>query len=578
MQSEYAAILLSPLLKGEERQELDRENRVERTDIVIVGSGAGASPLALDLSVAGFDVLVLEKGPCYSRNQYQPDELLGGRELSLFTPLLVDEPHIVVYGDGVSERTSFGWIACCVGGGTSHMGACLYRFHPIDFEMQSRFGMHGCIADWPYRYQDLEQYYRRAEEEVGVSGLAGVNPFEGYRSSPFPMPPLITHALAPLLDTACKQLELHPFPTPRAINSQPYGGRPACVYKCTFCSGFGCPIGARGSTQETVLSKAEKTGRCHVRANSMVREITVRQSGHADGCIYIDERGAEHRVVAGIVCVCCSAVESARLLLLSRSRLFPDGLANDSGLVGRNLQFHGFSAGKASFDRHLYSGSESGAYSFFLGRSLMDYYLLPSEVSEFPKGGILRFDVVRPAPIGAAQLLAAEGGGTFLWGERLKHRLKEYFRETVQVEFEVFHDFIPTEQCFVELDSRITDRWGLPVARIHISESDHQKMVGQWLVDRGLDILRAMGGAEVHATAVGSTAQYLIHGTCRAGRDHRNSVLNEFCQAYDVPNLFVVDGSFMPTSGGAPSTLTILANSFRTADYIIQGARTGGIC
>jgi choline dehydrogenase-like flavoprotein len=548
-------------------------------DAVIVGSGAGGGPLALRLSQAGFEVLLLEKGPRYKRGDYRHDEVFMATHPGFFVPLVDEEPHVLVDHTTPGEEpelTTLGWIACCVGGGTAHMGGSLYRFHPDDFRLRSRFGAFESIADWPYSYDDLEPYYSRAEWEIGVSGRSSANPCEGFRSKSYPMPPLKSHPLASYFDTACEQLGLNAFPTPRAINSQSYGGRPACAY-CDFCAGYGCPVGARGSTQEALLPRAEQTGNCEIVPRAMVREITVGLDGRVTGCIYLDESGIEHEVRARIVCVCCSAVESARLLLMSKSPRFPDGLANGFGLVGRNLQFHTGSVGRAQFRYYHHPDKPLQDRNHFLGRSVMDYYFLPLGVSALSKGGLLRFDMERTFPVGTAQTIARRGTDGLLWGEPLKRRLWEHFHEYREVKFEVFQDFIPNEQTFVELDPNTTDRWGLPVARIHLGEPDHHRLAGEWLQDRGLEILGAMGADALIAGGAGYTNGVMANGTCRAGKDPTTSVLNEFCQAHEVPNLFVVDGSFMPTSGGAPSTLTIIANSFRVADYIIDNARTGGL-
>ena len=543
-------------------------------DVLIIGSGAGAAPLALRLSQAGFDVLVLEKGPRYERYDYRHDEVLAATRPSFFVPSLDEDPHVLVDAAGGKppELSALGWIASCVGGGTAHMGAAFYRFHPDDFRLRSRFGEFESVADWPYTYAEIEPYYAQAEWEIGVSGAAGANPFEGARSRGYPMPPLESHPLASWFEERCGHLGRHAFPTPRAINSIPYGGRPACAY-CQFCAGYGCPIGARGSTQEALLPRAEQTGRCEVRANAMVRRITVGRDGHATGCTYLDRSGAEHEVRAKLVCVCCSAVESARLLLMSTSPLFPSGLANGNGLVGRHLQFHAGSFGRGRFwyDRHPELPLRQPR-RFLLG-SVMDDYFLPSDVPTWPKGGIHRFGVERTYPIGTAHRLAFRSSNDVIWGEALKKRLRERFHEYVEVGFEVFQDFVPNEGTFVELDPDVKDKWGLPVARIHLSESDHHRTAGQWLVNRGLEILDSMGADGLESDGAGALNHVMAHGTCRAGAAPDASVVNGFCRAHEVPNLFVVDGSFMPTSGGAPSTLTIIANSFRTADFIIARAR-----
>lgn len=541
-------------------------------DVLIIGSGAGGGPLAFVLARAGLKVLVLEKGPRYTDEEYKHDELASR---GLFVPKLSEDPHTVLHrGKAKAERTQLGWIASCVGGGTVHMGAYLYRFHTDDFRMYSRFGDYEELADWPYTYEELEPYYVRAEWETGVAGLAGSNPYEGPRSRPYPMPPVDSHPLAEYLDRACAQLGLCSFPTPRGINSRAYQGRATCAY-CDYCAGYGCPTGARGSSQVALLARAQRTGNCEIRALAMVREVTVGRDGKATGCIYVDEAGEEHDVRAKIVCVCCSAIESARLLLLSKSPRFPDGLANGNGLVGRHLQFHGVSLGQARFRYNRHNDKPLRHQHPFLGRSVMDHYYLPKGVSDLPKGGVLRFGIPSPSPIAVAKTFAHNGGAT-AWGHELKRRIREYFYDYRTLEFEVFHDFIPNARTFVELDPEVRDKWGLPVARIHLERTEHQIVAGRWMIDRGLEVLEEMGADELLPGHAGSTAMFLVHGTCRAGRDPETSVLNEHCRTHEVPNLFVVDGSFMPTSGGAAPTLTILANSFRVADHIVARSVAGG--
>jgi choline dehydrogenase-like flavoprotein len=537
-------------------------------DAVIVGSGAGGGPLALALSRAGLDVLVLEKGPRFRPEDYPANEVANQRH-HFFLPYLDGEPHTVVTPKTTRPvRTELGWIATCVGGGTVHMGAYLYRFHPDDFRMRSRFGPVEELADWPFGYDELEPYYALAEREVGVSGLAGVNPFEGPRSGPYPLPPLDSHPVTPWLEEACRRRGLHPFPTPRSINSRPYQGRPACVY-CNTCAGYGCRVDAKGSAASALLPRAEATGRCEVRPECMVKEITVDRRGRASGCIYLDRDGHEHEVPARLVFVCASAVESARLLLLSRSPRFPDGLANGSGRVGRHLQFHGVTMGQGRLRIGDHPELPLAAWHPFLGVSAMDHYFLPEGVSEIAKGGLLRFDMETAAPLAAADGLAT-GSEPVLWGMELKRRLREHFREHRTVGFEAFHDFLPNDRTFVELDPEVKDRWGLPVARIHLDVPEHHRVAGSWLLDRGFEILDDLGAVDLRASSVGGTSAYLVHGTCRMGTDPRTSVLDRHCRAHEVPNLYIVDGSFMPTSGGAAPTLTILANSFRVADHVLS--------
>ena len=545
---------------------------MSRHDVLILGSGAGGGPLALTLARAGLDVLVVEKGKRHARQDYSHDEVEVLRR-SFFTPKLAEEPHTVVTRKSTEPQlTNLGWIATCVGGGTVHMGGYLYRFHPDDFRMRSRFGDFEDLADWPYEYDELEPYYCRAEHEVGVAGVGGATPFEGPRSRPYPLPPLDAHPVAESLEAVCRAKGLSPFPTPRSINSRPYQGRPVCEY-CDRCASFGCPVGAKGSSQEALIDRAEATGNCTILPEAMVREVTVGVDGRATGCVYLDTEGAEHRVEAKIVCVCCSAIESARLLLLSKSSRFPAGLANGNGRVGRHLQFHSVSLGVGRFHRDRHPDKALDDPHPFLGRSVMDHYFLPEGISPLAKGGVLRFSMGGSYPIDDAQF-AASRGSEILWGMALKERIRQ-IKDYRTIHFEVFHDYIPNRHTLVELDDTVKDKWGLPVARIHLDPHEHHKVAGHWLTQRAFEILRDLGADELAASQVGGTSAYLVHGTCRAGVDPATSVLDPYCQTHEVPNLFVVDGSFMPTSGGASPTLTILANSFRTADHILARHRAG---
>ena len=542
-------------------------------DVVIIGSGAGGGSLALALAEAGLDVLVLEKGKAYRREDYRYDEVAISRR-DFFLPPLDREPHTLLPpGAERSVPTYLGWTGSCVGGGTVRMGAFLYRFHPDDFRLRSRFGEVEEVADWPFSYDALEPYYSRAETLLGVSGDVASYPFEGPRSAPLPLPPLDAHPLAEYLEAACERLGWHAFPTPRGIASRPYRGRPACSY-CGFCADYGCRTGAKGSAQETLIADAVRTGHCEVRPETMVRRITVDAQGQAAGCLSVDRDGREERIRARVVCVCCSAVESARLLLLSTSSQFPDGLANGNGRVGRHLQLHAFSNGRGVFEYGRHPELPLRHTQPFLGRSVMDHYFLPPGISEFPKGGILRFGFPAMGPI-ARSIRLAEEGGSPLWGESLRQRLHEYFHDLRMIDFEVFQDFVPNEQTRIDLDPDVRDCWGLPVARLHLDEPSHHRDAGRWLVDRGLEVLDAMGADTLEAEEIGATAAYLVHGTCRAGHDPETSVLDPFCRSHQVPNLFVVDGSFMPTSGGAPPTLTIVANGLRVADHLLALGRRG---
>ena len=540
-------------------------------DVLIIGSGAGGGPLALSLSRAGMDVLVLEKGPHHRLEDYRGDEMEVSRH-GFFVPPISQDPHMVVTPKTRKAVPSqLGWIAVCVGGGTVHMGGFLYRFHPDDFRMQSRFGAYEELADWPYDYNELEPWYSLAEWEIGVSGQGGANPFEGRRSREYPMPPLEQHPFAQRLESAMRRRGMNPFPTPRSVNSIPYQNRPACEYR-QACAGYGCPVGAKGGFDVSMIARAMQTGNCELRAECMVQEILIDKQGHATGCVYLDREGNRHKVEARIVCVCCSAVESARLLLLSQSSRFPDGLANNAGQVGKHLQFHAVTMGWAGFSHQNHPHLNQASSNPFLGLSAMDHYFLPEGVSDIAKGGLLRFDMQPRLPLAQAALLMRRQAAP-LWGQALKNGLRYQMNHEQGVSFEFFHDFIPNSRTFVSLDPEATDRWGLPAARISLDLPAHHRKAGQWLSQRAFEVLKDLGAEAMMPTDIGNTSTYLVHGTCRAGQNPETSVLNSYCQTHEVPNLFVVDGSFMPTSGGASPTLTIAANSFRTAAHILDRAK-----
>ncbi|MEO1085955.1 MAG: GMC family oxidoreductase, partial [Acidobacteriota bacterium] len=440
-------------------------------EVLIIGSGAGGGPLALTLAEAGVDVLMLEKGPRHRRADYRHDEVAVMRR-GFFAPPVDRDPHTVVTRQTPEpQRTQLGWIASCVGGGTAHMGAYLYRFHPDDFRMRRRFGDYLGIADWPFDYDELEPFYCRAEREVGLSGDADANPFEGPRSAPYPLPPLDAHGFAGLLEAGLKRRGWTPFPTPRAVASRPYLGRPACTY-CDVCSGYGCPVGARGTTQEALIPRAEATGRCRVLPETMATAVTTDADGRADGCRFIGPGGEAGRVRARYVCVCASAVESARLLLLSSGPGHPRGLGNSSGLVGKHLQFHAATMGEAAIPKTKLPQAVADDPHPFLGRSAMDHYFLPDGVSDLAKGGLLRFFLAPRRPLMTAERLAF-GRRPLLWGRELGAAVDLEIRDFLRVGFEVFHDFIPNAGTFVELDADVRDAWGLPVARIHLDMPEH---------------------------------------------------------------------------------------------------------
>ncbi|HEY1906088.1 MAG TPA: GMC family oxidoreductase [Myxococcaceae bacterium] len=551
---------------------------LSEVDVVVVGSGAGGAPMALQLARAGMKVVVLEKGPRYELGDFTHDEIAVARR-NFFMPLPWDEPHLWrTTQNGKYLRTNNAWTANCVGGGTVHMSGFFYRLKPVDFRFKSMLGAPAgsTVVDWPISYQDMLPYYEQAEEEIGVSGVVTNHPWAEPRRKPYPLPPLDEHPIAKEIDRAGKKIGVHPYPTARGITSRPYRGRAGCIY-CVFCGSYGCESGAKSSTYAALIPLALDTGRVELRPRCMARSVEVGPDGRAKSVVYIDEKGELHEQPARLVVVSCTAVESARLLLNSRSARWPNGLANDSGLVGKNLIFSGFGRSRASFriSKRKQSWPWLDDPAPFVQRSLSDYYVLPASTKlGSRKGGAMGFTWEHPAPIGQAIVLANGGNGAF--GKALKDRFR-VFRDSKVLQFETYAEWLPTPGTQVTVQDSVLDRYGLPVAAITIDRHPADVAVTKYLIDRGEELLKAMEPDAVWRVTEAGETTILQHGTCRFGKDPAASVLDPDCRAHTVPNLYVVDGSFMPTGGGNPNTLTIMANSYRVADRLVQRAKSGKI-
>jgi choline dehydrogenase-like flavoprotein len=548
----------------------------EEVDVCIVGSGAGGGPLALELARAGARVVVLEKGPWYRKEEFDHDEIANMRG-DRWVPPVADEPHVLrLAGHAKPQKVSQGWIASCVGGGTAHWSGFVHRMHPDDFRMKSRYGSvaDAALADWPISYEDLAPYYDKVEREIGVSGAAEEHPSAPPRSGPYPLPPLRANPLAELVDQGARRLGLHAFETPRAILSRPYDGRPACIY-CDFCGGYGCEVDAKSSTLAALIPRALATGRCELRPRCMAFEVTAGRDGRADAVRYFDAAGEVHEQRARFICISATAIESARLLLNSKSTRFPNGLANGSGLVGKNLTFSTLARGYGEFEvARLPPALQSHHPVHFLQRSIQDFYFIPERRGAYDKGGTLNFLLPHRNPIATAQRLSRRGRPA-LWGAELNRALLRYYEDVRELECEIFGEFLPNPDTYVSVDGEVKDRWQIPSATIHLRNHPADVLNSRILLDKALELFRAAGASNTIGDAAGETTFVLQHGTCRFGHDPATSVLDPFCRTHELGNLFVVDGSFMPTSGGVPSTLTIMANAFRVADHLVQRLRAG---
>src|SRR5437867_3125644 len=394
-------------------------------DFVIIGAGAAGGIIAKELSAAGFRIVVLEQGPYMKEQDFEHDELKYMRQRAI-TNDYKRQPNTFRATEKETAKLQPAIIyGRQVGGGTVHFTANYWRFHEIDFIERSRWGsISGSgFADWPITYAELEPYYTKAEWDLGISGLAGANPFDPPRSKPYPLPPMPIKSSGVLLDRAARKLGCHPYPAPLAILSQPYKGRAACAH-CGFCIYFGCEWSAKSSTLAAVIPAAEKTGRCEIRANSYVRRISTNKAGRVDGVIYFDRQKKEHFQRAKAVVVCCNGAETPRLLLMSKSNLFPQGLANSSGLVGKYFMIDIGSFCQGTFEQPLndYKGVRAT-------RVVQDFYDSDPKRGFFGGGGIdARFNFY---PISFA--LYGLPPDAPRWGEEFKRTLIENFNRSMTV-------------------------------------------------------------------------------------------------------------------------------------------------
>ncbi len=550
-------------------------------DVCIVGSGAGGGPVAATLANAGYSVVVLEKGPWFTEKDFFKDDLACCLR-NAYLPDLREEPHVVASEDDAggwrsqsTHKSSWNfWNGNCVGGSTNFMSGFFHRLKPVDFRLLSTFGpIDGAhVVDWPISYEQLEPYYDLVEQEVGVSGKVVEHPHAEPRSRrDFPYPPILEHPIAKAIDEACDQMGLHPIPTPRAILPYPALNRNGCSYS-GYCGSYGCSTGAKGSSRAALLTKAVATGRCEVRPHSMVSRLVTDQSGKIVAVEYFEKNGQQKRVDAQIYVVACQAIETARLLLLSTGSRHKNGLANGSGLVGRNLLFAGGGAGSGRLPYAKFPDEKIEAlrsFGPFINRALQDWYIIDDPtLGEPKKGGTIDFVHRHPNPVSrAARQIRGRNG--LIWGKPLKEKLKAHFSEGPYVKIEAFCDWLPNPNCHVTLDPDIKDKWGLPVARIRTGFHLRNLQIGWYLAERGAKVLKQMGAEDVISFATGAPPTNLVAGTCRFGSDPKTSVLNADCQAHEVENLYITDGSFMPTGGSVPYTWTIYANAFRVAERIV---------
>ncbi len=515
-------------------------------DILIVGAGAAGGVLAKELAQAGFRVVVLEAGPHWIPEIDFVSDEKAANKLYWTDPRVSAGQDPIELGANVTGKG--------VGGSTVHFAMVALRMHESDFRVRS---LDGVAHDWPIQYQDLEPYYDAVEKELGISGPTNW-PWPPHRNGPYPYRAHPFDSVAELFIQGCEKLGVTWAPCPVATISAPKGGRPPCVYR-GWCI-YGCSTNAKASTLVTYIPKAIQAG-AEIRDCSMAYRINLDPKGRARSVSYFRKNKwdqlIEEEQPAGLIILSCYSIETPRLLLNSVQKGHSQGLANSSGLVGKGLMVHPAHDVYGRFPQpvYMYKGPPTLAIT-------QDFY------ETDPHNDYVRGFTIEPIgtfPQAFAKQAQANLG---LWGQELREFMMDYNH---YAGWGLVGECLPDDNNTVTLDPQVKDQYGLPVARVTFSWGENDRKLFQAGIEKERQILEA-AGAEI--TWMAKDTAHLL-GACRMGSDPQNSVVDPWCRSWDVPNLFICDGSVFVTSSAANPSMTIEALAARTADYIISQAHTG---
>jgi gluconate 2-dehydrogenase alpha chain len=559
---------------------------IEKTDVVIVGVGAAGGILAAELGKAGMKVTGLERGPRLTTEDFTPHDELRFFQRQDLRPNIKRQP--VTWRPNAATRAeplptlAYGNSA---GGGTVHYGAVSWRLHEDDFRARSqtieRYGAPAIpegssLADWPLSSTDLEPYYDKAEYELGVSGkagnvqgnkIAGGNVFEAPRRRDYPLPPLRDDQSGVIFRGAALKLGYHPFPTPRAILSQDYNGRPGCTY-CGFCQAFGCHVGAKSSILVTKLPEADATGNFKLITGAMCYRVNSDNSGRVTGVSYYGPGGSDNTIEAELVILSPFIYDNTRLLLLSKTDRFPNGLANSSGQVGKHLTAHMMPNVLVAFDDRY--------VNVFMGPSAQKHTIDDFNADNFDHAGL---GFIRGSQISIGTI-SVQGGpiGTTTFnpppgiprGAAYRDYLATYYAKQAAMVAQT--ENLPYPDQTIDLDLNVRDQWGLPVPRLTYDWRRPNELARVEFMMRKMEELgHAMRAAHVWRAPLGPGAPGAHHeGGTRMGSDPKNSVVNRYGQSWDIPNLFILGSSTFPSMSGHNPTLTIEALAYMSADAIVN--------
>ncbi|HVO82170.1 MAG TPA: GMC family oxidoreductase [Terriglobales bacterium] len=513
--------------------------RIEFSDdsaVVVIGSGAGGGTLAHELTRRGIKVVLLEAGKRQSKRTFS--QVPG----DAFTQLTWLDPRTQSGNWGVARDfpTLPVWHCKTVGGTTVHWTASTPRLRPWELRARTTYGeLAGTsLIDWPIPYEELEKFYQLAELRLGVTRRNGI-------------PGLPASNNFKVMYAGAKKLGYKQVHTGHmAINPRPNDGRESCIQQ-GFCV-QGCKTGAKWSTLYTDIPRAEETGNLDLRVECTATRIEHAADGHVNAVIYRDHEGKEQRQKARLICVAGNAIETARLLLLSESSKFPQGLANSSGQVGRNYCHHITGSVWGIFDKPVYS---------WRGATLAG--VVEDEVINDPHRGfvggyrmeLLALDLPTLALVGLP----------YGWGREFASILENY--RNLAGLF-INGEDMPRSDNRITLNTEVKDAFNLPVANIHVDEHANDQALRRHAQQQMSRMYEAIGAKRV---ILGPTPP-ATHNLCtaRMSANPRDGVTNAWGQAHDIKNLFISDGSALSTPGAANPTLTIVALALRQAEYISQ--------